>query len=151
MEVILLEKIRNFGNIGDKVKVKTGYGRNYLIPQGKAISATLANVEKYAKMKEELALAAKEALRQAEERAAKLAKLEISIPVKATEDGKLFGSVGTSVIAKAIKDAGFEVKKSEISLPQGPMRLVGEYDVALLLHSDVSVTIKVKIVPAEEK
>lgn len=149
MEVILLEKIRNLGNIGDKVKVKTGYGRNFLIPQGKAVTATAANVEKFTKIRAELEQAAIKVLQEAQERANTMANLVVTIAAKASEEGKLFGSVGTSVIINAIKDAGFEVKKSEINLPEGPMRQIGEYEIALLLHSDVSVPVKVKIVAAE--
>jgi large subunit ribosomal protein L9 len=148
MEVILLEKIRNLGNIGDQVKVKTGYGRNYLLPEGKAVSATSANIEKFAKMRAELEQAAAKTLQEAKDRAAKITGLIITVEAKASEEGKLFGSIGTSIIVNAIKDAGFEVKKSEISLPQGPIHQVGEYDIDLILHSDVTATIKLKVVAA---
>jgi len=149
MEIILLEKIRNLGGIGDRVNVKTGYGRNFLIPQGKAISATKANLEKIAQMRAELEKVANEALEKATVRAKQLANFAVTIPAKATEEGKLFGSIGVSVIANAIKNAGFDVKRSEITLPQGPIRQLGEFDVVLLLHSDVSINVKIKVVPAE--
>jgi len=149
MEVILLEKIRNLGDIGAKVTVKPGFARNYLIPYGKAAAATKANLEKFLKMREELERNAAEALKLAQERAAKLEKAIITIPVKATEEGKLFGSVNTSTIAHALKDAGFEVKRSELSMPSGVIRQAGEYEIALLLHSDVTVKVKVNIVAAE--
>jgi large subunit ribosomal protein L9 len=149
MEVILLEKIRNLGNIGDQVKVKTGYGRNFLIPEGKAVSATKANIEKFTKIRAELEQAAAVALEAAKERAAKLENLAVTISAKATEEGKLFGSIGTSMIVEAIKDAGFEVKKSEINLPNGPIRQTGEHVVHLLLHSDVTAIVKLNVVPTE--
>lgn len=149
MEIILLEKIRNLGGIGDRVNVKTGYGRNFLIPQGKAVSATKANLEKIAQMRAELEKVANEALEKATARAKQLANFIVTIPAKATEEGKLFGSIGVSVIANAIKNAGFDVKRSEITLPQGPIRQLGEFDVVLLLHSDVSINVKIKVVPAE--
>ncbi|MDR1057057.1 MAG: 50S ribosomal protein L9 [Coxiellaceae bacterium] len=149
MEIILLEKIRNLGDIGAKVTVRPGHARNYLIPYGKAVIATQANLEKFAKMREEFERNAAEALRVAKERANKLEKAIINIPVKATEEGKLFGSINTSTIANALKNIGFEVKRSEISMPSGVIRQVGEYEVALLLHSDVTVKIKVNVSPTE--
>lgn len=150
MEVILLEKIRNLGDIGAKVSVKPGYARNYLIPYGKAAVANEENLAKFAKMREELEKHAAEALKLAEDRKAKLEKATITIPVKATEEGKLFGSVSTSTIMHALKDAGFEVKRSEISMHQGAIHQIGEYEITLLLHSDITVKIKVNIVAATE-
>ncbi len=150
MEVILLEKIRNLGDIGAKVEVKPGYARNYLIPYGKAAVANKNNLEKFAKMRDELEKNAAAAFKLAEERKAKLEQAVIAVPVKATEEGKLFGSVSTSNIAQALKDAGFEVKRSEISLPQGAIRQVGEYEITLLLHSDVIAKIKVNVVAAKD-
>lgn len=150
MEVILLEKIRNLGDIGAKVSVKTGYARNYLIPYGKVVAATEANLEKFAKMREELEKNAALALQQANERAEKLKDMVITIPVKATEEGKLFGSVSTSTIVHALKDAGFEVKRSEVSMPEGAIHQVGENEITLLLHSDVTAKIKVNVVAAAE-
>jgi len=146
MEVILLEKIRNLGNIGDKATVKAGYARNYLVPYGKAVVATEANLVKFAKMRDELEKNAAEALKFAQERATKLENAVITIPMKATEEGKLFGSVNTSTIANALQEAGFDVKRSEISMPQGPIRQVSENEITLLLHTDVTVKIKVNVV-----
>ncbi len=146
MEIILLEKIRNLGDIGEKVSVKAGHARNYLIPYGKAVTATAANLEKFAKMRAELEKNAVEILEHAKERATKLANAVVTVSSKATEEGKLFGSISASTIASSLKDLGFDVKKSEVSLPQGPIRHTGEYDVTLLLHSDVTAKIKVNIV-----
>lgn len=151
MEVILLEKIRNLGGIGDKVKVKAGYARNFLFPQEKATLATAANVAKLESARAGLEKAAAEAFNQAEERARALNNLSVVIPAKVSEEGKLFGSVATREIILALKKLGFEVSKSEISLPQGPIHQIGEYDISLLLHTDVTVTIKLKIVADAEK
>ena len=147
MEVILLEKIRNLGNIGDKASVKAGYARNYLVPYGKAVVANEANLIKFAKMRDALEKNAAEALKFAKERAVKLENAVITVPMKATEEGKLFGSVNTSTIANALKEAGFDVKRSEVSMPQGPIRQVSENEITLLLHTDVTVKIKVNVVP----
>lgn len=146
MEVILLEKVRNLGEIGAKVSVKAGHARNYLVPYGKAVVATAANLIKFTQMRGELERKAAEALRIAEERAAKLAQAVITVAVKATEEGKLFGSVNTSSIAQAFKDAGFDVKRSEISMPQGAIRQIGESEVVLLLHTDVTIKVKINVV-----
>ncbi len=148
MEVILLEKIRNLGDIGTQVVVKPGYARNYLIPYGKAVVANEENLEKFAAMRATLEQNAAAALELAKERQEQLERTVITIPVKATEEGKLFGSVSTSVIAHALKEAGFDVKRSEIMLPQGAIRQVGECEITLLLHSDVTVKVKVNVVAA---
>lgn len=148
MEVILLEKIRNLGDIGAKVVVKSGHARNYLVPYGKAVVANEDNQVKFAKMRDELEKHALEALKFAEERKGKFENVLINVPVKATEEGKLFGSVSTSTIASALKDAGFDVKRSEITMPQGAIRQIGEYEITLLLHSDVTVKVKVNVVAA---
>jgi large subunit ribosomal protein L9 len=147
MEVILLEKVQNLGNLGDTVKVKPGYGRNFLIPGGKAVMATPDNKAKFEERRAELEKAASDALGQAQARAEKLAGLEtVSIARRAGEEGKLFGSVGSADIAEAITEAGVEVEKREVALPEGPIRQAGEYDVELQLHSDVSQTIKIAVV-----
>ena len=146
MEVILLEKVRNLGDIGAKVAVKAGHARNYLVPYGKAVVATKSNLEKFEKIRAELEKNAADALAAAQERAAKLDQMAITIPMKATEEGKLFGSVSTSMISHSLKDAGFDVKRSEVSMPQGPIRKVGEYEIILLLHTDVTTKIKVNVV-----
>jgi large subunit ribosomal protein L9 len=149
MEIILLEKIRNLGDIGAKVVVRPGHARNYLIPYGKAAVANEENLAKFAKMRAELERNAAEALRIAEERREKLEQSVYTISVKATEDGKLFGSVSASAIASVLKEAGFDIKRSEINLPQGAIRNIGEYEIALLLHSDVTFKIKVNVIAAD--
>lgn len=151
MEVILLEKVRNLGDIGAKVAVKSGHARNFLIPYGKAVVATAANLEKFAKMRAELEKNAAEALNVALARKDKLDQAAVSISMKATEEGKLFGSVNTSMIAHALKDIGFDVERKEVSMPQGPIRQVGEYEITLLLHTDVTVKIKVNVVAIKEE
>ena len=120
MEVILLEKVANLGILGDKVKVKAGYGRNFLVPFGKAVSATKANVEAF-----------------------EARRAELTITAKAGDEGKLFGSIGTRDLADAITAAGVEVAKSEIRMPTGPIRTIGEFDIALQLHTDVAATVKI--------
>jgi len=150
MEIILLEKITNLGNIGDKVKVKSGYWRNYLLPKGKAIMATVANLAKLEGMRATLEAKAHNILEQSRARAAKIAQLELVIPAKASEEGKLFGSVNIREIALAANQAGVELHRSEVSLPQGPIRQIGEYDVNVHLHADVNTAIKIKVVSAEK-
>ncbi len=147
MNVILLEKVNNLGDLGDQVNVKAGYGRNFLIPQGKAVSATPENVAKFEARRAELEKAAAEKLAAAEARKAALGELSVTIAQKAGEEGKLFGSVGTTDIASAITEAGVEVSKSEIRLPEGALRHVGEFDIDIEFHSDVVATITVEIVP----
>ena len=149
MNVILLEKVHNLGNLGDQVSVKAGYGRNYLLPQGKAVSATADNVAKFEARRAELEKAAAEKLADAEARKAKLDGLTVTISQKAGDEGKLFGSVGTTDIAHAVTEAGVELAKSEVRLPQGVLRNIGEYDILVELHGDVSATIKVNITPEE--
>jgi large subunit ribosomal protein L9 len=145
MEVILLEKITNLGNLGDKVNVKPGYGRNYLVPQGKAVVATAKKIAEFEARRAELEKAAIEKLNAAQARATSLSKLEVVIKHKAGDEGKLFGSVGTQNIADAITAAGSVVQKSEIRLPQGVIRHIGDYAIDIHLHSDVIVAIKIKI------
>ena len=146
MNVILLEKVHKLGNLGEQVSVKAGYGRNFLIPQGKAVAATKENVEKFEARRAELEKAAAEKLAAAEDRKTKMEGMTVTITQKAGDEGKLFGSVGMSDLAAAITEAGVEVAKSEIRLPEGPLRNVGEYDIDVELHSDVVVTIKVNVV-----
>lgn len=147
MEVILLEKVVNVGNLGDKVTVKPGYGRNFLIPQGKAVMATAENLKQFEERRAELEKAATEALQQAQARAEKLAELgEITIAANVGEEGKLFGSVGPADIADAVTAAGVEVEKAEVKMPEGPIRQTGEYEIELQLHTDVEQTIKVNVV-----
>ena len=146
MEVILLEKITNLGELGDKVAVKPGYGRKYLIPTGLAVPATRDNLEAFEARRAELEKAAADKLVAAEARKASIEELSITVGRKAGEEGKLFGSVGTTDIAEAITAAGVEVEKQEVRLPEGPLRAAGDYEVALHLHSDVDATIKLTIV-----
>ncbi|MCB1668007.1 MAG: 50S ribosomal protein L9 [Pseudomonadales bacterium] len=147
MEIILLEKVGKLGNIGDKVNVKSGYGRNYLIPQGKAVFATAANVVEFEARRAELEAAAAEQKGQAEARAAKLAGLAaLTIEANAGAEGKLFGSVGVRDIADAITAAGVEVEKSEVKLPEGPIHDLGEYEVDIQLHSEVTQAVKILVV-----
>ncbi|MCK9531389.1 MAG: 50S ribosomal protein L9 [Gammaproteobacteria bacterium] len=149
MEVILLDKVRNLGNLGDKVKVRNGYGRNFLIPQGKAVLATADNLAKFEARRAELEKAAAAEVAAAQARAEKLAALaEVTIGAKAGEEGKLFGSVGTGDIAEAITAAGVEVAKAEVKLPDGALRHTGEFSVDVVLHSDVTQAITVKVVAA---
>ena len=148
MEVILLEKIANLGNLGDKVNVKAGYGRNFLLPQGKATVASAENVAAFEARRAELEQLAAEKKAYAESRAAELAELEVTITATAGDEGKLFGSIGTHDIADALTASGVEVAKSEVRLPNGTIRQVGEYDVAVHLHSDVEATVRVVVVAA---
>jgi large subunit ribosomal protein L9 len=145
MEVILLEKIENLGAIGDRVNVKPGYGRNFLIPQGKAAPATADNIAEFEARRAELEKAAADSLGAATARRDQLEGLTVTVKANAGEEGKLFGSIGTSEIAHAINEAGVIVEKHEVRLPTGAFRQTGEYDVLLHLHSDVNVTVKLVI------
>ncbi len=146
MEVILLEKIANLGDLGDKVTIKSGYGRNYLVPQGKAVPATPEKIAEFEKRRAELEQKAAEKLAIAEKRAADISKLDVVIAQKAGEEGKLFGSVGTQNIADAITEAGSKVEKHEVRLPEGVIRHTGEYEITIHLHTDVNAVLLVKIV-----
>ena len=145
MEVILLEKIAKLGKLGDKVTVKNGYGRNFLLPFGKALPATEANLATFEARRAELESAANTQLSNAQKRAGEMAEIELTLTAKAGDEGKLFGSIGARDLAEAITSAGVAVAKSEIRLPEGPIRAIGEYDVSIQLHSDVATTIKVFI------
>lgn len=147
MEVILLEKIANLGNLGDKVSIKAGYGRNYLVPKGKAVPATAKKIAEFEASRAELEKAAEAKLSAAQSHAEKLSKLQIVITHKAGDEGRLFGSVGTHNIAEAINQAGGVIEKQQIRLPHGTIRHVGDYDVDVSLHSDVTVTMSIKIAP----
>lgn len=147
MEVILLEKIGKLGDLGDQVSVKPGYGRNYLIPQGKAVAATKDNISTFETRRAGLEAAASDLVAAAEARADKLRELgTLSIAAKAGEEGKLFGSVGTRDIADAVTAAGVEIGKSEVRLPLGALRELGEFEVNVHLHSDVDAIIQLAIV-----
>ena len=147
MDVILLEKIPNLGNLGDKVSIRPGFGRNYLIPQGKAVPATAARLAEFEQRRAELEKKAATALAAAEARAAQLQALQVTIAQKAGEEGRLYGSVGTKDIADAVSALGVELRKAEVRLPTGPLRHTGDYQIAVQLHGDVIGQVAVRIVP----
>jgi len=146
MELILLEKVRNLGNLGDKVKVKPGYGRNYLLPQGKAVPVNAANLEAFEKRRAEYEAKAKDQLSGAEGRKAKLEGVSVTIAANASPEGKLYGSVGPREIADALQAAGQDVHKGEVIQGEGPIRNTGEFDVVISLHADVQTQVKVIVV-----
>ncbi|MGM0701166.1 50S ribosomal protein L9 [Halomonas faecis] len=146
MEVILLDKIGKLGSLGDQVNVKPGYGRNYLVPYGLAVPATKDNVAAFEAQRAELEAQAAERKAEAETRAAQLADIELSLVAKAGDEGKLFGSIGPRDLAEAISSAGIDVAKSEVRMPEGPIRATGEYDVDLHLHAEVDATVRVVVV-----
>ncbi|MFT5692597.1 MAG: large subunit ribosomal protein L9 [Oceanicoccus sp.] len=146
MQVILLEKVGKLGNLGDKVAVKAGFGRNFLIPFGKAVPATDANVADFESRRSELEAAAVEKQGGAVARAAKLVEVSITIEANAGEEGKLFGSIGTRDIANAITAAGVPVNKSEVRIPNGVIRELGEFEVNIQLHSDVTQAIVLSVI-----
>ncbi|HCI02748.1 MAG: 50S ribosomal protein L9 [Oceanospirillaceae bacterium] len=145
MEVILLEKVGKLGSLGDQVNVKSGFGRNFLIPQGKAVPANKANKEAFEARRSELEAAAAEKLAAAQARAEAMNELTVTIVANAGDEGKLFGSIGTKDIADALAAAGQTVDKSEVKLPEGALRNIGSYAIALQLHSDVSVEVTVQV------
>ena len=150
MDVILLDKIGKLGNVGDKVAVKAGFGRNYLIPQGKALPATENNLAEFETRRAELEAKVAEQLATAEARAEKVNALEaVVIASKAGDEGKLFGSIGTRDIADAITAAGVEVAKSEVRLPEGALRNTGEFEISVQLHSEVFAAVNLQVVAAE--
>lgn len=146
MKIILLEKIANLGDLGDSVNVRPGYARNFLFPQGKAIPATAANVAEFEARRAELQAQAEAKLASAQERAAKIEEIELSVAVKAGDEGKLFGSLGNRDIAELAEAAGIELNKSEVRLPEGPIRNLGNFEVAVQLHPEVSATLKLQVV-----
>lgn len=147
MEVILLDKVGRLGAIGDKVTVKSGYGRNYLLPQGKAVAATAKNIADFEARRAELEATAAGKIAGATARAEQLAALEVTIAAKAGDEGRLFGSIGTRDIAEAITAAGVAVAKSEIRLPQGVLREIGQYEIDVQLHAEVIQAVKLAVVP----
>ncbi len=149
MEVILLKNVGRLGALGDKVSVRSGYGRNYLIPSGFAAPATDANLEAFVARRAELEQAAEQQLDAARARRDHFEGMNVTIARKAGEQGRLFGSVGTADIAAVVTAAGFELAKQEIKLPAGPLRAAGEYEVVLHLHPEVQATIKVDVVPED--
>jgi len=150
MEVILLEKIDRLGGLGDMVNVKAGYARNYLLPKGIAKLATAENVAEIEARRAELESQAAATLKEAEERRDKIADLSVTITAKSGAEGKLFGSVGNTDIADAVTAAGVEVAKREVRLPEGPIRVAGDYEVTLHLHADVDAIVKLTIIGEEE-
>lgn len=146
MELILLEKVRNLGNLGDKVNVKPGYGRNYLLPQGKAVPVTAANLEAFEKRRAEYEAKAAAQLTGAEGRKAKLEGVEVTIEVNASPEGKLYGSVGPREIADALQAAGHDVHKNEVIQGEGPIRNTGEFEAVIALHADVQTSVKVIVI-----
>jgi large subunit ribosomal protein L9 len=149
MELILLQKVANLGNIGDRVKVKSGYGRNFLLPKGKATLATAANVARFEARRAELEKLANDELSSAQQRAVTLKEFKLTITSKAGSEGKLFGSVGTADIAEAATAAGHALARSEVRLPGGPLRTIGEHSVHIHLHADVDLELPVIIVAEE--
>ena len=147
MNVILLDKVANLGSLGDNVSVKSGFARNFLFPQGKAVPATKANLEMFEARRAELEKKVAEELAAAEARAEKVTELaQITIASKAGDEGKLFGSIGTRDIADAITEAGVEVAKAEVKMPEGAIRELGEFDLAIQLHPEVTASVKVTVI-----
>jgi large subunit ribosomal protein L9 len=149
MKIILLEKVRNLGELGDTINVKSGYARNFLIPQEKAVAATKENIARFEVRRAELEKAAFEKLSAAEKRAELLKDMSITLVRKALEEGKLFGSINVRDIVEALKEKGVEVEKREINIPTGPIHAVGEYKIEVLLHGDIKAIVEV-IVEAEK-
>lgn len=146
MQLILLEKVRNLGDLGDLVNVKTGYGRNFLIPHGKAVLANAANKAAFETRRAELEKTQKVALNNAKARAAKLDGLTLQIAGKVGEEGRLFGSVGTVDIAEAVVKLGFDIDRAEIHLPNGPLKMVGDFEIPVSLHAEVNIKIIVSVI-----
>ena len=149
MEVILLEKVQNLGNLGDKVRVRAGFGRNYLLPQGKAVPATPANVAEFEARREELERAANEKLAAAQARRDALAGVTVIFAVNVSPEGKLYGSIGARELSDKLTEMGYPLAKSEVLMGEGPLRQVGEFEVELHLHADVEASVKVVIKPEE--
>ena len=149
MQLILLQKVVNLGNLGDKVSVKPGYGRNFLVPQGKAVPATAANLAEFEARRADYEAKAGTILAEAEARKAKLENASVTIRANASTEGKLYGSVGPRDIAEAFTAAGHPLEKSEVLLGEGPLRRTGEFDVQVALHADVHAVVKVVVAPEE--
>ena len=149
MDLILLEKVQNLGDLGDLVKVKSGFGRNYLVPHGKAVPATKDNLAQFEARRSELEAAAADKLGQAKARESGLADVVVEIAANASEEGNLYGSIGPREVASAVSAIGHEITKAEVVMGEGPIRTIGEFDVVVHLHADVETKVKV-IVTAEE-
>lgn len=150
MEIILLESIDRLGGLGDLVNVRPGFARNYLLPKGKAKLATAANIAEIAERRAELEKHEADVLKTAKARAEQLEGLEISITAKSGGEGKLFGSITNANITEAVNEKGIELEKSEVRMPEGPIRLAGEYDIDLHLHTEVNATIKLTVIGEED-
>ncbi|GFZ95898.1 50S ribosomal protein L9 [Dyella caseinilytica] len=146
MELILLENVRNLGKLGDKVKVKPGYGRNYLLPQGKAVRVNAENLAAFEARRAEYEAKANKLLTDAESRKAKLADVSVTISANASPEGKLYGSVGPREIADALQTAGHDIHKGEVIQGEGPIRHIGEFEVVISMHADVQGTVKVIVI-----
>ena len=147
MELILLEKVQNLGELGDKVKVKPGFGRNYLVPGGKAVPATKENIAHFEARRAELEQAEKERLSTAEQRSVALADVVVTLTANASDEGKLYGSIGPREISEALALLGHEVSKSEVLMGDGPIRMTGEFTVILSLHADIETSVQVVVNP----
>ena len=147
MELILLQKVKNLGNLSDKVNMKPGYGRNYLVPQGKATAATAENIAEFEQRRAEYEAKANQQLAGAEARKAQLENASVTVKANASPEGKLFGSVGPRDIAEAFTAAGMALDKSEVVMGEGPLRHTGEHEVVVHLHADVESKVKVVVVP----
>ncbi|MCS5707563.1 50S ribosomal protein L9 [Candidatus Berkiella cookevillensis] len=147
MQVILLENIRNLGKFGSKVTVANGYGRNFLIPNGKAVPATKENLASFESKRADLEKAARDRLSNAQERAAEISNIQLKISMLAGDEGKLYGSIGTIELVKAFKEKGIDVTRQEIRLPNGSIRELGEYEVELQLHAEVVARVKLNVLP----
>ncbi len=150
MEVILMEKVANLGDLGDRVRVRPGYGRNYLLPQGKAKPATEENIRYFEERRAELESKARELREAAEGRLERVRELALTIRAKSGDQGRLFGSIGPADVAEAAVAAGVELARREVRMPEGPIRACGEYELAVQLHTDVEGTVKVVVAPEEE-
>lgn len=149
MDVILLKKVGHLGELGEKVSVRSGYGRNYLIPSGYAVLATEANLKAFEERRAQLEKEAAEGLAAAESRREKLEGLTVTVTRKAGDEGRLFGSVGTQDIAAAVQEMGIALQRQEVRLPEGPFRVAGEYEVVLHLHAEVDATIQLEVIAEE--
>ena len=149
MDLILLEKVQNLGDLGDLVKVKSGFGRNYLVPTGKAVPATKNNLAQFEARRAELEVAAKDRFGQAQARQSGLAEVMVEISANASEEGNLYGSIGPREVASAVSALGHEITKAEVIMGEGPIRTVGEFDVLVQLHADVDTKVKVVVIPEE--
>jgi len=147
MDLILLQKVQNLGDLGDLVTVKAGFGRNYLVPTGKAVRATKDNLAQFEARRAELEVAAKDRLGQAEARRAGFAELVVEITANASDEGNLYGSIGPREVAAAVSDLGHEINKSEVIMGEGPIRAIGEFEVVVQLHADVESIVKVIVTP----